>query len=158
MVRSGVTIEWTQGTGSQGDEVGLRLTNTGTGHHFPTYVTPEVVVQLQLLDGERRPLEGGLKELLIARKAELRGGVWVELADTRIPADSSVSLSVPVNGDVRWVRGNVVVRPDAFYRRFFESLLASALRDTSRALLQRAHDVSVRSPFLIFEETVPARR
>ncbi len=84
--------------------------------------------------------------------------MWVELADTRIPADSSVSLSVPVNGDVRWVRGNVVVRPDAFYRRFFESLLASALRDTSRALLQRAHDVSVRSPFSIFEETVPARR
>lgn len=157
MVRSGVTIEWIEPPAEPPGQVGLRITNTGTGHHFPTYVTCEIVVRLQLLDANRVPVEGGTHERTIARRVEKRGADWIERFDTRLPPDSSLSLVVP-SGEARFARASVVVRPDAHYSGEFERLLAIGRSDTSAALLRQAYGEASTSTFTIFEETVPVER
>ena len=153
MVRSGVTVEWTIS-----DAVaGLRVTNTGTGHRFPTYATPEVLVSVQLLDADRQPIGDASAEHAIARRIAYRGGAWVELSDTRLLPDSGVSVTVPVPPEARHMRASITVLPDAFYREVFEILLTGILSDTSRALLSDAARQAEGSPFRIFEETVPLR-
>jgi hypothetical protein len=154
MVRSGVTIEWLPA----GREVGLRITNTGTGHRFPTYATPEVVARLEFLDGEARPIEGAEHEHSIARRIGYEGGVWVEHSDTRLAPDSAVVVTAAVPGGAHSVRGSVIVRPDAFYGGVFRSLLSGMLSDTSRALLTEAQRRAEDSEFPIFDETVPLAR
>lgn len=155
MVKSGVTIEWTWGESPEATEVGLRLINSGTGHRFPTYVTPEVHVRLQLLDGEHQLISGGSSHLTIARQVESRGGRWIETSDTRLPPDSAATLKLEAGDGASWVRGTVEVRPDAFYRGVFASLLRGTVSDTSRSLLEEAHRRTLASPFVIFDETVP---
>lgn len=149
MVRSGVTIEWLP----EGPEAGLRITNTGTGHRFPTYATPEVIVRVELLDASGELLEHGVREHVIARRIAYQGG-WVELSDTRLAPDSSVVVSVPVIPDARQARATVAVNPDAFYRGVFDELLSGFISDTSRALLEEADRRAQASPFTIFDERV----
>src|SRR5206468_3241775 len=66
MVRSGLTI--TLATDRQhyrpDDEVRARLAvgNTGVGLHFPTYVTPRVVVRMALVDMHGQELRGSAEE------------------------------------------------------------------------------------------------
>lgn len=156
MVRSGVTIEWT--VDADREVAGVRITNTGTGHRFPTYATPEVVVNVELLDSESRPLTGSSTEYVIARRIEYQNGSWVEVSDTRLAPDSFVVVSVPSAGGAAHVRARIVVRPDAFYRGVFEALLAGTLSDTSRSLLEQARRNAEDSRFTLFEDTVPLRR
>jgi hypothetical protein len=151
MVRSGVTIEWTISDA----EAGLQVTNTGTGHRFPTYATPEVLVSVQLLDADRQPIVGAYTEHAIARRIGYQAGAWVELSDTRLLPDSGVAVTVAVPPEARHVRASITVRPDAFYRELFESLLTGMLSDTSRALLTEAGRRAESSPFRIFDEAVP---
>jgi hypothetical protein len=150
MVLSGVTIEWL----ANGGEIGLRITNSGTGHHFPTYATPEVVVSLQLLDADSQPIADGRTEHRIARRIAFRGGAWIEMSDTRLPVDSSTIVSAPITSEIKHAHGTVVVRPDAFYAGVFEGLLAGMLTDTSRVLLTEARRRAQTSQFAIFDETI----
>ncbi len=154
MVRSGLTIEWA----AEGGEAGLRITNTGTGHFFPTYATPEVLVRIVLLDENRRPIDGTMVEHSIARRIAYQGGAWVELSDTRLAPDSAVVVSVPIAEGAGHARAEISVQPDAFYREVFESLLAGLLSDTSSALLGEARRRADVSPFILFDETVPLTR
>jgi hypothetical protein len=154
MVRSGVTIEWV----TEGGEVGLRITNTGTGHRFPTYATPEVLLRVELLDGDRQPIDGAAAEHSIARRIAYRGGAWVELSDTRLVPDSGVVVAVPLAPEAKQARASIAVLPDAFYREIFETMLAGMLSDTSRSLLSEARRQAEASPFHIFDETVPLTR
>jgi hypothetical protein len=160
MVRSGVTIELSKRVGSREDRraVELRITNSGTGHRFPTYVTPEVRVRIELLDVDGRVIDGAGVESVIRRRVEARSGVWVELSDTRIPPDSSFAVMAEV-GDpaARLVRGMVTVYPDAFYQGTFAGMLSGALSDTSRALISEAHRRTRSSSFKIFDDTVSIR-
>jgi len=158
MVQSGVTIEWAV-TGDSGDrEIELRITNSGTGHRFPTYVTPEVRMRIDLLDAESRVIEGASAEAVIRREVEAQNGVWVELSDTRLSPDSSLALTTTVGeSGARFARGKVVVYPDAFYENVFNGMLSGALSDTSRALLSEAHRRARGSVFAIFDETIPIR-
>lgn len=160
MVSDGVTIEWAAPARSAagGDAVVLRITNSGTGHRFPTYVTPEVWVRIELLDGDGRVIDGAGVETAIRRIVESRGGVWVEVSDTRLSPDSSLTVvaSVGTSG-ARFARGRVVVYPDAFYEEVFDGMLATALSDTSRALISTARRRASESSFTIFDETIPIR-
>ena len=154
MVRSGVTIEWI----AEGTEAGLRITNTGTGHRFPTYATPEVLVSVELLDRDRQPIDGAMVEHSIARRIAFQEGSWVELSDTRLAPDSGIVITVPLVPEAGHARATVLVRPDAFYREMFELVLTGMLGDTSRSLLTEAHRRAEESPFGIFDETVPLMR
>ncbi len=159
MVQSGVTVEWLRGRGGGGTgSLALRVTNAGTGHRFPTYVTPEIRVRIELLDLERRVIEGGTVEAVIRRSVESRGGTWVELSDTRLAPDSSLTLSaVAGEAEASFARGRVLVYPDAFYERVFGGMLAAALSDTSRSLISEAHRRARASAFAIFDDTIAVR-
>ncbi|MDH3297460.1 MAG: multiheme c-type cytochrome [Gemmatimonadota bacterium] len=158
MVRAGVTIEWMEGSELEPGRVGLRVTNSGTGHRFPTYVTPAVDVTLELLDGTGSPIPGAARSAEIVRRVALQGGSWVESSDTRLAPDSSMTLTYPAPVDARFVRGEVRVRPDAFYRNVFAGLLARVLTDTARVLIEAAHEGAIASPFTIFDDTVAIGR
>jgi hypothetical protein len=154
MVRSGITVEWLL----EGPETGLRITNSGTGHRFPTYATPEVRVHVELLNEAGQPIEGSSVEHSIARRIAYQGGAWVELSDTRLAPDSGVVVTVPLVPGARQARAGIFVQPDAFYADVFETLLTGMLSDTSRALLTAARRTADASRFRIFGETVRLTR
>lgn len=158
MVRTGVTIEWMSGAEVESGRVGIRVTNSGTGHRFPTYVTPAVDVILELLDSEGAAIPGATRSAEISRRVGVQGGSWVESADTRLAPDSSMTLTYPVPPEAYFARGLVRVRPDAFYRNVFAGLLAGSLTDTARVLIDAAHEGSIASPFVIFDDTVSTGR
>ena len=152
MVRSGVTIAW-QPAGTSG-RLGLRVTNTGTGHRFPTYVTPAVDVSIEFLDADRKEIAGAGAVGTITRVVSRQDGVWIESSDTRIAPDSSFLVAGEVPPGAAFARGSVLVRPDAFYRNVFAGLLAGNLSDTSRVLIDAAHESTLASPFTIFDDTL----
>jgi hypothetical protein len=154
-VASGVTIEWVEGFAPS---VAFRVTNSGTGHRFPTYVTPEVVVGIELLDADRRVIEGSAVRSAIRRVVESRSGIWVELSDTRLAPDSNLTLSARVEEPrARFARGTVVVYPDAFYQRMFGGMMAGSLSDTSAVLISEAYRRASESAFTIFDDTIRVR-
>ncbi|MGB5673176.1 MAG: multiheme c-type cytochrome [Gemmatimonadota bacterium] len=154
MVRSGITIEWlTEPTATR--DAGLRITNTGTGHRFPTYATPLILVRILLLDEDREAIDGTMVQHEIARRIAYQGGAWVELSDTRLAPDSAVIVSVPFAEGARHARAEISVQPDAFYREVFEMLLAGMLSDTSSTLLSEARRRADSSPYILFDEIVP---
>ncbi|MFQ5746099.1 MAG: multiheme c-type cytochrome [Gemmatimonadota bacterium] len=157
MTASGITIEWV-GVGpaaAREGGVGIRVTNSGTGHRFPTYVTPEVRIRVELLDGAHEPIPGAFTDSAIARRVTTRAGAWVELSDTRLAPDSSMVVTVPAGGlAAEAARATVTVHPDAFYQGVYRSLLSGALSDTSRVLLQKALRRTEESPYGIFDETI----
>lgn len=157
MVKSGITIEWTRvngGTDPSPSAVELRVTNSGTGHHFPTYVTPEVVIEIWFEDAAGQRIAAGRITSTIGREVEFAGGEWIERQDTRIPADSSHAVSAVIPVAAARARARVTVRPDEFYRRTFEEMLTWSLSDTSRALVSDSHRAAEASPFVIFDESI----
>ncbi|MEK7837433.1 MAG: hypothetical protein AAB328_05560, partial [candidate division NC10 bacterium] len=103
----------------------LTITSRRVGHHFPTYVTPRVVIRSELVDGTGQTVAGSVQEQAIAREVTL--DLSREVADTRLPAGGRLAVSYRhriERPDLR-LRVTVTVYPDHFYTRFFESLLAS---------------------------------
>jgi len=149
--RNGVSIELAR---SGPRDVALRITNSATGHRFPTYVTPKVVVRLEQFDEAGQPLEGGVEEGTIGREVQSTANGWVEHSDTRIPPDSTFSLNSRLLPAAEAVRATVTVFPDGFYDDMFASLLAGSLSDTSRALLTRAKQQTATSSFRIFDDRI----
>src|SRR5919108_742895 len=128
MVRSGVTITLTTDPRQYrpDEDVHARLTiaNTGVGHHFPTYVTPRVVVRMALVDVHGRELRGSSEQRYIGR--DVSRDLSREHSDTRLPAGGRLTLEYRRRLDrTTGVRLRAVVRvePDHFYTGFFESLL-----------------------------------
>ncbi len=154
MVRSGVTIEWMRSDETGSGRVGLRVTNSGTGHQFPTYVTPAVDVSLELLDAGGKPIPGAGRSAEIGRRVERQGGTWVESSDTRLKPDSAMTLTYLAPQEAHFVRGVVRVRPDAFYRNVFAGMLDGALTDSARVLIEAAHEDAISSPYMIFDDTL----
>ncbi len=130
----------------------LSLTNTGTGHFFPTYVTPRVVLEVyqQATDGSRIDDTG--QRLVIARQVSL--DLSTEHFDTRLAPGQTAVLDYarPLSPDAVLLVMRVHVAPDAFYSRFFQALLESDLEERSRLLVAQALDESKASAFSIFEE------
>ena len=153
MVKSGVTISAAPPR-LEGNAVlaGLTLVNSGTGHHFPTYVTPRVVVELFQAGADGRPLEGTRQEQVIARQVAL--DLSREIADTRIAPDAEARLDYRRPRHPRAVRLDYRVRvePDAFYTEFYRSLLASGA-GKGEAMIRRALADSLASHFVIYEES-----
>src|SRR5262249_48682247 len=72
MVKKGVSIDLqlSQPIYRVGEklEATLTLTNSGVGHYFPTYVTPKVVLRIELLDQNGQVITKSVKEEIVGRQ------------------------------------------------------------------------------------------
>ncbi|MFQ5347596.1 MAG: multiheme c-type cytochrome, partial [Rhodothalassiaceae bacterium] len=145
MVASGLTVSFR--AIPEGAE--FKLTNSGVGHAFPTYITPRVAMHAVALDRSGNPLPATRSSHLIQRVVRFAGGRWVEESDSRLlPGDSAtLRFPWPSSGRVRlWLE----VAPDDFYdHEVYDALLGGLDPDTSAARLiakadQRAEESSYR--------------
>jgi len=158
MVRSGV--QWGFDVGWVGGRVTSRmtLTNTNTGHAFPTYIVPEVWMRIEVAGpyGVARIVA----ERLIARKVAFERGQWKELSDTRLDQDESATLEYtgPLPPGTIAIVGSVIVRPDAFH----VVSLAGHLRDTRSPASRRSYEGALaeirNSDYVLFREVRPQPR
>jgi len=158
MVRSGLTITAHADASSYraGDTaiVTLRVTSTKVGHAFPTYVTPRVVLAIELVDSGGGVVVGSRVEAAIGREVAL--DLSRELSDTRLYPGQSTSLVY--RGQIERpglrARASVVVHPDAFYTAFFEALIAQGAGQGA-AEIRQALEQTRRSTFTVFEKELP---
>jgi hypothetical protein len=159
MVKHGVTIELrtSQPHYAVGErlEATLTLTNSGVGHYFPSYVTPKIILQMELLDASGRPIAGSAQQQAVGREVTL--DLTEEMYDTRIPPKGTHSLTYirAIDRPGVKLKAVVVVHPDEFYRRFYEATLAGPLPMKQKQLLRQALAEAKRSPYKVFEKEVP---
>jgi hypothetical protein len=158
MVRSGVVVDVATDRPryKARDEVTARITitATGVGHHFPTYVTPRVVVRAALVDAAGREVRASEEERVIAREVSL--DLSRELFDTRVPAGGRFVFDYRrrVERTGLSLRVRIAVYPDHFYTRLFESLLGSGA-DQGTAEIQKALEATRRSMFELYRRDLP---
>ncbi len=159
MVKKGVTISVALERQSYrpGERILARVTiaNTGTGHYFPTYMTPKIFVRGYLVNekGERYP--GTLQEAIIGREAT--PDLSREIYDTRIPPGNSLVISYAevMQEAGQQLRVEIVVHPDHFYTRFYENYLAQGRGGKGRAYIEEALAHTRKTPFTLYEQTFP---
>ncbi|MBF0624492.1 MAG: hypothetical protein HQL82_06760 [Magnetococcales bacterium] len=162
LVREGVTLT-TEPLSTSPGEAGLRLSlrNTGVGHHFPTYVTPRVIMEVWQQDERGKRLEGTHEAYIIARDVTL--DLNREISDTRLPPDGEAVLEYRRSRHVRaaTLAWRVRVEPDAFYLRFYRAVLEMATIHPAEGndLLRQAIHLAEASPYTLFgeERRLPAR-
>lgn len=148
MVRSGLNADFT----ATAETAVFRLTSTGIGHAFPTYVTPKVIMVGVALDAAGTPIPGSEVSHVIQRRAEFVDGAWLERADTRLLPGRSATVEMPwpANGRVRmWLE----VDPDDFYHRHvYDGLLRDLPKGGAAArLIAEADRRAQSSRFRLFE-------
>jgi hypothetical protein len=133
----------------------ITMTNSGAGHYLPTYVTPKIFVQVQLLDAQGQSIPGSAQEAVIGREVTL--DLSAEVYDTRIPPKASHAFTytqvMPITATVLRVR--VVVHPDHFYERFFAAILHHDEGGKGRAHLDAALRITQSSSFTVFARDFP---
>ena len=158
MVKQGVTIRLTLGKEryrvGEGVQAMLTVTNSGVGHYFPTYVTPKIIIEVELVDGAGTRVPGSLQKEWIGREATL--DLTKELFDTRIPPGETHTFRYVRTIDRLGLKlkASVVVAPDDFYVRFFEAILPKARTKQARTWLQQAIGEARGSSFILFKEEV----
>jgi len=158
MVKKAVTISvvGAQNPHKVGDtlEATIRVLNSGTGHNFPTYVTPKVFVRAQLLDAGGEAVAGSLREAIIGR--ETTPDLSREIYDTRIAPGDFVDIVYvhPLSRPGLRLQIEVRVEPDHFYERFYRGLLENGTPQKGRAAIEQALVNAQQSSFVIFEQTL----
>jgi hypothetical protein len=148
MVAAGLTAR------SSVNERGARLeiTNTGTGHAFPTYAVPRVFLRAVALDGDGRPRPETLRSYLIARDIRAESGQWVEISDSRLSPGQSAAVEIDWNGSDR-ARVWVEVIPDYHYETIAYPKLLKSLPpggDAAQLIAQAEREAAARH-FNLFE-------
>ena len=82
-----------------GPSLRLTVTSTRVGHAFPTYVTPRVVLRIELIDAEGRLVAGSRTERIIAREVAL--DLSREYFDTRLRPGEAATLAYRPRLDAR---------------------------------------------------------
>lgn len=152
MVRTALSFSLSRGE----KEITAAITNSGAGHHFPTYMVPKVHIELWLVNntGHRQKLS----EDVIGWQVDV--SLQEESFDTRIAAGETRFINglLPeqINSDDR-IEIQVLVKPREHYERTFLSVLAQAekLDATTLALLQQAYDEAVATHFAWTPVTQP---
>lgn len=156
MTRQAVTIEVDAGNTklSAGEllKASIKLSNTGAGHFFPTYITPKVIVRGSTLSATGEVLESSVLEATIGREVTL--DLSSELFDTRIPPGDFVEVEYAraVDAQASVFKVEVVVYPDHFYERFYRARLESDLAPEARKMLHQAWVNSTESSYLLYEK------
>jgi hypothetical protein len=134
----------------------LDITNTGAGHRFPTYTTPQITLRVEQVDAAGVPIPGTAIEGALARR--LTPDLKQELFDTRLLPGESHTLAYdrPLAAGAVAVRATVACWPDEGYRRFDTIEAEDPSRPPeAQALLQVALDHTLASRFLAWEEVRP---
>jgi len=158
MVKQGVTIRLVLDNGRNrvGEEVQatITLTNSGVGHYFPTYVTPKILIGMELVDEAGLRVPGSFEQERIGRDATL--DLRKELFDTRIPPGKTHTFRYvrPIDRPGLKLKASVVVAPDDFYIKFFEAILPRARAKQARAWLKQALGEARESSYILFKEEV----
>lgn len=148
--RSGVTPEWRVEGDPDGEEflVRVALTNDGTGHMFPTYVTPAVDLEISFFDVVGDTV--ARRKRTLQRDVTFDGSEWIEREDDRIAPGGTEALEWrgPAPAGASRVTARAQVRPDAFYTGVFRSLVRST-PDTAeqKPLLEEALERTLESPY-----------
>ena len=140
MTRSALSVELAAQPDADGVyQLQAVVTNTGAGHHFPTYMVPEIVLYLEVLDAE-----GGVRELArhtIAWRVNL--ALTEEIFDQRLAFGESVRLNGKLQNITAYsqLRLRISVAPRQHYVRTFEDYLQhnrNKLRPETLSLLQQS--------------------
>jgi hypothetical protein len=138
----------------------FRVTNSGAGHFFPTYVTPAVFLKVYQVDASGQPIRGTLQSSVLRREVAFDEEPPREISDTRLAPGESFALAY---SEARAHRASsivaeVVVSPDNYYIGLYESLLSgSSLSPRDRDLLQSAYDRALSSSFSATRDTLPLK-
>lgn len=155
-VKSGITIERTTARIESGTvAAALSIRNTGTGHFFPTYVTPKVVAQAYQEDVRGKALQGTLREYVIGR--QVSPDLSREIADTRIAPDQQVLFDyrAPLHRSAAALAFRVRVEPDAFYTGFYRDLLNNKQAGKGEQLIKQALQDSIAAVFTLYSSREP---
>ncbi|MFC1749018.1 thioredoxin family protein [Pseudomonadota bacterium] len=159
MTKKGVTVNITTEKTSyrKGEtvEATIRVTNSGTGHYFPTYLTPRIEVNAYLVNAQGDIQQASLQQAVIAREVTL--DLSQELFDTRIPPGETLAIGYShlVAEDYMQLRVEATVYPDYFYTRFYESMLNNRSAGRGTKIIEQALEDSNNSTFILFEKTLP---
>jgi len=151
MTRKGVTVGTIPPTVDDGRvSARLTLTNSGTGHHFPTYVTPRALVQIYQASSDGKPIAGTLQEKIIARL--VTEDLSEELADTRLAHGEQMALDylAPRHPDTQIVVMRIHIEPDYFYSGLYRSLLETGSGGRGTSLLRAALKNSLESGYDLY--------
>lgn len=153
MVRRGVTIEVKPSSLSAAElQATMRVVNTGTGHQFPTYVTPKVFAEAFQEDRQGKPVPGTLQRYVIAR--EVTPELDREIADTRLAPGAHIDFDYKAArrpGAVA-LSFRLRVEPDAFYRNLYRSLLDSDSAGAGKSMIHTAWRTASESGFIAFSQ------
>nr|VFJ72372.1 MAG: Cytochrome c554 and c-prime [Candidatus Kentron sp. FW] len=155
-VRAGVEVGSRSFSISKGDaRVLIFLTNTGTGHRLPTYVTPEIRLEAYQQDANGVPIPDTEQIAWVARRVSI--DLSVEHFDTRLSPGQTAVLAYrkPLSPRAVLLVGRVFVEPDALYSRIYEALLRMEPEEESAVLIRKALAESKRSGFPIYEKYYP---
>jgi hypothetical protein len=151
-VRRAVRWSFDVNPGGAGVVARMTLTNIGAGHALPTYVVPEIWMQIEVKD--RAGVTLATAERLIARRVRFDGETWIQLSDTRLAPDETAALEYAdrlPDGAVS-IAGRVVVLPDAWQASSFNEQLATATSDKIRRYLLAALAEAQGSGYTLFQE------
>jgi hypothetical protein len=140
MTRSALSVELASQPDADGAyQLQAVVTNTGAGHYFPTYMVPEIVLHLEVVDAE-----GGVRELardIIAWRVNL--ALTEEIFDQRLAPGESHRLSGKLQNIAGYsqLRLRIHVAPRQHYVRTFEDYLQhnrNKLQAETLSLLQQS--------------------
>ncbi|MBS0336173.1 MAG: hypothetical protein JSS40_05065 [Proteobacteria bacterium] len=136
-------------------QASLEVRNTGTGHRFPTYVTPKVIAEIFQSDRAGKMLRGTLRQYVIARVVS--ADLSTEISDTRLAPDEAATFDYleTIHPNAVSLTYRMRVEPDAFYAGLFESLLAGGPAVRGEKMIRTALAASLRSGFTFNEERRP---
>ncbi|OQW95404.1 MAG: hypothetical protein BWK79_02595 [Beggiatoa sp. IS2] len=133
----------------------LSIKNSGTGHYFPTYVTPKVIVQGYQENQQGQPLSHTLQQYVIHRQVTI--DLSEEISDTRLAPDEQLSFYyyAQIDSKATALIFYIRVEPDAFYTEFYQTLLEQKLAGMGQQLIEQAFKDSQKSMYTLYLNKLP---
>ena len=146
MVKKGMTVKIDRKSGS----VIVYVTNSGTGHKMPTYVTPKISIIGKVVTLEGEVIQETIEEKAIQWMASM--DLRQEYFDTRL--DPGETFTAKFDFPEKY-KGNIYeievrVFPDEFYRRFYESLISNPPGGIKLDLIKKALEEARHSDFSVY--------
>ena len=150
IVKDGVTITIEKEINS----ATLKVKNTGTGHKFPTYVTPKISVTGKVVRLDGTVVENTTIEHVIQWKVGL--DMKTEYFDTRLDPGETLrcyfKFPEEYSGNIYEIE--IMVYPDEYYSRFFASIVVDKPEGIDINLIKKALEETEKSPYSIYKRRI----